>query len=158
MSRNPRNKRRLDVSDQMLELARNHLNDTDLPRVRFYLADARNFAGRRYDLIVTHFFLDCFNDYALRHLANSVAQVSTAEALWVNSEFAVPASGWLRARARLWVATLYRAFGWLTGLEISRLPDYKKTMNAAGFELQNERTSNAGLLNSELWKKVDSAT
>jgi spermidine synthase len=145
----------VDRSARMLDLARGRLAQAQRSRVRFNLADGRHFvAERNYDLVVTHFFLDCLTSAEVHRLAEKLAASTTTNAIWINSEFSAPASGWRRFRARLWISMLYMAFRLLTGLRVSEIPDYPCALEAAGFQLQSEHTSSAELLSSQLWKKT----
>jgi len=125
-------------------------------RVHIHTADARTWqpsAGAPpYDLVVTHFFLDCLTTAEAAAFASMVHTAAAGPALWVVSEFAIPRSLFGRLVARPIVASLYRAFGWLTGLAVRTLPDYAAGLRAAGFQLEKQRPWLGGLLVSELWR------
>ncbi|HLY40409.1 MAG TPA: class I SAM-dependent methyltransferase [Terracidiphilus sp.] len=142
----------MDVSKNMLaELARNA--GIFIGRVRIHLADARSseFPPLPYDLIVTHFFLDCLTTAEIGALAAQIRRQVRPESRWVVSEFAVPPGlvGWLIARPLITV--LYLAFWILTGLSVHRLPNYHKALAESDFILANEKTWLGGILVSELW-------
>jgi len=126
-------------------------------RVRTHGSDARQLhlaalsQNQPYDLIVTHFFLDCLTTGEVHSLASSLRNISTADALWVVSEFSIPPTRFGRLFARPLVACLYLAFGWLTGLDVRTLPDHRSALFAAGFTLKERRNWLGGLLVSELW-------
>jgi Methyltransferase domain len=106
-----------------------------------------------YDLIVTHFFLDCLTTREVRHLVDRLSGSVAPGALWLVSEFAVPQSWFGRVIARPFVAMLYRIFGILTGLKVRKLPDYSAALRDASFRLAQQRAWLGGLLVSELWSK-----
>jgi len=122
-------------------------------RVRTHVADMRVWQPEElpYDLIISHFSLDCLTTSEVESLADTLARAVSPGALWIVSEFAVPANwfGWLVARPT--VSTLYRAFGWFTGLQVRNLPDHSTALRQAGFTLQKRRYWLGGLLTSELW-------
>lgn len=124
-------------------------------RVRMVCGDVRELQpapSASYDLVVTHFFLDCLSSEEVRVLAERVRGAVTPRAKWVVSEFAVPEGlfgGWV---ARPVVGGLYWAFGWLTGLGQRRLPEYGAELRAAGFGLVERRKRLGGLLVSEVWQ------
>ncbi len=122
-------------------------------RVQPNLADARAFipSSRNYDLIVTHFFLDCLTSSEVASLAARLRAHVRPGAAWLVSEFAIPQSWFGRVVARPVVAILYRAFGILTGLKVRRLPDHRDALAQAGFTLRKDRRWLCGLLVSELW-------
>jgi hypothetical protein len=105
-------------------------------------------------LIVSHFVLDCLTTEEVQTLAVTLARAVSPDSLWIISEFAVPTNwfGWLVARPVVWA--LYRAFGWLTGLEVRSLPDHSIALRQAGFILQERKRWLGGLLISELWTSV----
>lgn len=105
-----------------------------------------------YDLVVTHFFLDCLTQPELDGLAARIASILTPKALWLVSDFRIP-SGPMRLPARAYVRTLYFAFRILTGLRTTRLPDHSTTLIKLGFTRIDSRQSLAGLLTTELWQR-----
>jgi SAM-dependent methyltransferase len=123
-------------------------------RVRPHLADARHLqlAACKFDLIATHFFLDCLTTADVESLAMRVRESLISDAAWVVSEFAIPDSWYGRFIARPIVTALYFAFGCLTGLTIRELPLHREALQGVGFILTNERKWLSGLLVSELWK------
>ncbi len=131
-------------------------------RVRTHLADARYWqpdatpAAQPYDLVVTHFFLDCLTTPEVQALAARFHPALSPDALWLVSEFAVPPGWYGHLVARPVVCGLYLAFGWLTGLTVRALPDHSSALDASGLILRKSRTWLAGLLVSELWSATPS--
>jgi SAM-dependent methyltransferase len=126
-------------------------------RVSVHLADARGWQPTEIsldpscDLIATHFFLDCLTQAEVESLATRLRSAVSPSAIWVVSEFAIPATWFGRLIARPLVATLYGSFGMLTGLTVRSLPDHASALRCAGFTLQERSTRLAGLLVAELW-------
>lgn len=143
----------VDVSREMLTLASERTPPSDY--VHFHLLEAVSdeLPGRGYDLVITHFFLDCFGAEDLRRLVAKIGIAAAPNARWIVSEFHQPASGWQRVRAKLWIGFLYLAFGLLTGLDTRRLPDYESVLTECGFRRESQELSSAGLLRSELWQR-----
>jgi ubiquinone/menaquinone biosynthesis C-methylase UbiE len=124
------------------------------PRLRVHLADARSFQppAPPYDLIVTHFFLDCLTTAEVQLLGETLRRSATPQTRWLVSEFAVP-PGWFGAvLARPLVRLLYVAFGRLTGLAVRELPNHQAALSQSGFTLLRQKTWLFGLLTSELWR------
>jgi SAM-dependent methyltransferase len=123
-------------------------------RVRIEVADIRTFEppAADYDLVVTHFFLDCLAPDEIESLAARLRSRLPPDAAWVVSEFNLPASRFGRYIAGLLIALLYRAFGILTGLAIRSLPDHRKALAQSGFILRHQRKWLAGLLVSQWWE------
>ena len=106
-----------------------------------------------YDLIVSHFFLDCFFPQQLEQLFAGVLPYALPGAQWVISEFAIPPNAFAAYLARGIVGLLYRAFGLLTGLPVRALPDYANPLLRRGLALTHDRRYLAGLLCSQIWTK-----
>jgi SAM-dependent methyltransferase len=127
----------------------------DRGRVRTIVADIREWkpeSGSEYDLVVSHFFLDCLTTEEVEALAGSVKLSLTERARWVVSDFAVPEGFAGRLAGRVLVGFLYRAFGLLTGLRVRQLPDHAAALERAGFVLEKRKELLLGLLFSEVWR------
>jgi ubiquinone/menaquinone biosynthesis C-methylase UbiE len=125
-------------------------------RLTTHHADARNWqpateAG--YDLIATHFFLDCLTTAEVANLAERLLRIATPDVQWIVSDFGIPDSPFGRLFAAPLVAVLYRAFRLLTGLKPQALPDHRFALTAAGWTLYAESLHLHGLLVSQLWTK-----
>lgn len=107
----------------------------------------------RYDLIVSHFFLDCLTSAEVGSLARRLATAAAPGALWVVSDFAVPRSRFGTLVAKPLVSGLYLAFRWLTGLQIRTLPSHGQALTTAGWSLRSERCWLNGVLTSQLWHR-----
>lgn len=125
-------------------------------RLRIEQADLRAWQpaadAPRYDLIVTHFFLDFLTTEEVAALAVKLRRAAAPGTLWIVSEFAIPPAGAGRMFARPIVAGLYGAFGWMTGLAVRSLPDYEAALRLAGFSLERNRPWLGGLLVSQRWR------
>lgn len=108
-------------------------------RLHTEVTDARLFepAKHNFDLVVTHFFLDCLRTDEVARLAARLRRNVADDAIWVVSEFAEPQGWYGRVVARPLIAALYWAFGQLTGLNIRRLPEYSAALSDAGWSQTN---------------------
>jgi SAM-dependent methyltransferase len=146
----------VDASDAMLRSLR-RLAGRNALRIRTRLADARLLnlpTTANFDLVVTHFFLDCLITAEVASLATRLRERMLPGAAWLVSEFAVPDTPFGRFIAAPLVSALYLAFRLLTGLRIRRLPDHPKALRAAGFVLSKQRKFLRGLLVSEIWEPI----
>jgi ubiquinone/menaquinone biosynthesis C-methylase UbiE len=135
----------VDRSAEMLELARARAG-TD--GVTYHHADALQIPlpAAQYDLVVTHFFLDCLDENDAAALVEKIAAAVQPDAHWLISEFREP-NVWARAI----VGMLYFFFRITTGLRTRRLIDHHALLSRSGFVLEKEETARFGLLASELW-------
>jgi ubiquinone/menaquinone biosynthesis C-methylase UbiE len=135
----------IDLSHRMLDLARIRVG-TDHVAYRHGDALTIPFPRAEYDLVVTHFFLDCLTENDASKLIARVAASLQPGARWLISEFREPGP-WARAT----VAMLYFFFRITTGLRVRRLIDHRPLLAASGFVILREETARFGLLASELW-------
>jgi SAM-dependent methyltransferase len=125
----------------------------DAGRVRLIVADARTTElSGTYELIITHFFLDCFTSGELELLVARVSRAACPGARWVVSEFQIP-QGRLQWLAVYAIQALYLGFRILTGLKTNRLPDYAAALKSAGYECVNQKKALGGLLVSQMWQQ-----
>jgi hypothetical protein len=104
-----------------------------------------------YDLVTTHFFLDCLAQADLETLIARIAPALAPNSLWLISDFRIP-PGPMHLPARLLVRALYLAFRILTGLRTTHLPDHAAPLTRAGLTRIAHHSSLAGLLTTELWQ------
>ena len=147
----------VDVSRRMLQLARKRLERESpevLPRVRFLQHDLTSWGppARHYDLVVTHFFLDCFEDTQLAAIVGKLAQAATEKASWLLADFCVPADGVARLQARAWLAVMYRFFRLTAGIGAPHLIDPTPYLRGEGFALTRQHSLRNGMLKSEMWR------
>ncbi len=122
-------------------------------RICLHRADALEWNPTgRYDLIVSHFFLDCFSTQQLEQLFDGVLPHALPGAQWVISEFAIPRNAFAAYLARRIIRLLYQVFGWTTGLPVRALPDYATGLFRRGLVLSHERRYLVGLLCSQVWR------
>ena len=144
---------RIDAVDASQAMLRQLADRANSGRVRTHNADVRIFEPpqARYDLIATHFFLDCLSTAEVRDLATRLCDHSEPETLWLVSEFALPQNSFRRIIARALISGLYLAFGLLTNLRTHELPDHRRALEESGWNLRDRRQYLGGLLVSELW-------
>jgi SAM-dependent methyltransferase len=144
----------VDTSATMLQLLRQRCEaatpDANT-RLRTHHADALTCPLEgSYDLVVTHFFLDCLTQPELNTLITRIAPALAPGALWLISDFRIPSDA-MRLPAKLIIRSLYFAFRILTGLRTTQLPDHTTPLIHAGLTRISHRRSLAGLLATELW-------
>jgi ubiquinone/menaquinone biosynthesis C-methylase UbiE len=140
----------IDSSRAMLKLAQTRCGGSALVhrKIVYRNDDVRtcDLPRSKFDLIATHFFLDCFSEADMRAVVLRVAAAAAPEATWIISEFRQQ-TWW----SRVVVRGLYFFFRLTTGLRVRTLADHRPMLQAAGFVLQQEETSLGALLAAELW-------
>lgn len=149
----------VDSSREMLTQARRNLLRHGLTEVNveFVHADVLNWTPQpgRYDLLITHFFLDCFRADQLKVLVPLLASAAALRASWLIADFQVAPSGWRRWRSRIILGMLYRFFRATTHLSADQLITTDPFLKVAGFQLHGRNESEWGLLKSEWWQSAE---
>lgn len=109
---------------------------------------------RSYDLVITHFFLDCFTTEELEEIVPHITAHLEPGGRWILSEFCVPSRGFRRYVARFLIRALYFSFGILTGLKTRQLPDYRRVLQENHYSRTDSRTGLGGMLVSEIWERA----
>jgi ubiquinone/menaquinone biosynthesis C-methylase UbiE len=146
----------VDFSDGMIALARRrvaNMGGTFLERVNFFACDVRDFKPTRngYDLIATHFFLDCFSEAEIARVVARLAGWGAPGAQWIVSDFREAETSLGRIWTRAVIRGLYAAFRWTTNLRVTRLPNYAAALAGRNLCLRKREVRFAGLLCSSLW-------
>lgn len=106
-----------------------------------------------FDAIVTPFFLDCFPPDELAEVVATLARGARAKAQWLVADFAVPARGLARVRARAVHALMYGFFRRVAHVRARRVTCPDSLLAAAGFSLAGRKFSEWGLLQADWWTR-----
>lgn len=150
----------VDASARMLKLAKARLQRSGLSAegIGFINQDVRAWTppANAIDLIVTHFFLDCFAGPDLQEVVARLANSARASARWILADFQVPDRIILKLRARAMLWLMYAFFRAVTRLPARELQSPDPFLEVAGFACEARWVSEWGLLRSDLWQKTDS--
>jgi ubiquinone/menaquinone biosynthesis C-methylase UbiE len=148
----------VDASAQMLRLARRRLlqKHTDTSEhVRFLHEDIDSWQppDHRYDLIVTHFFLDCFPRDEVERIVTKLSHAAAQNAAWLLADFAIPKTPFARWRAKAWLYAMYLFFRTTAGIRAKNLVDPTHFLEANGFVRAGQKLSSGGMVKSEYWRR-----
>lgn len=147
----------VDSSERMLVVARDRLIQAGLStaQVKFICADVLSWnpPETAADLLVTHFFLDCFRADQLELLIAKLARAAQPAATWLLADFQTPPAGLARLRARLILKAMYVCFQTFTGLPANQLTPPEAYLRRQGFNLISRQENEWGLLQSDLWQR-----
>lgn len=142
----------IDSSAAMLEIARRKIPSGNIEFIHTDIL-AWDATGATYDLIVTHFFLDCFPSDELATVVSRLAHAATPDANWLLADFEVPDGHAASLRSRIILSLLYTFFRIVTGLRANSLSPPEADLERAGFTLHRRVTRDWGLLKSEWWRR-----
>ncbi len=148
----------IDESTKMLRRARYAWKSVggDPARVEWICADFLDWkpTGTVFDLIVTHFFLDCFPPEKMRQIIKKITLLESPDARWLLAEFCLPSGGIERWRAQLRLGTAYRLFRWLADVEAQELTPPGPLLRESGHQLLERTHFDRGMIQSDLWQRV----
>lgn len=151
----------VESSGRMIELARGRVPESDRARVEFHLLNAAAdplppgpFEHAPFDVVVTHFFLDILTPCEAEAAVSKAGAALSPGGTWLLSEFQAPRAPIARLHARAWLLAMYSFFTIATGLEASRLPDYRKMLERSGLQETEHRERRWGLIRSQVWRKT----
>ena len=148
----------LDESPAMLRVAQNRLEAAgiDTARITFRQADmtTEQLPEGRYDLIVTLFFFDNFDAATVQQIVPALEHASSPSAQWILSDFQIPASGWRRLRARIWLTILYAFFRCVAKIPARTVPPAEAILATTSFKQVARKTYSAEMLYSTLYERV----
>jgi ubiquinone/menaquinone biosynthesis C-methylase UbiE len=148
----------LDASAGMIARAQAQLKRVcpgDVPNIRFIHEDILTWTPTdSYDLLVTHFVLDCFPVESVTLIIGKLAQAARPNATWLLADFAIPPAGWRRVHAQIWLRAMYTFFGTTTAITTRRLVDPTQSLQQNGFVRNSGAFWRAGMLKSEIWRRV----
>ncbi len=144
----------VDSSKEMLKQAQRRIgNYSKNIHVTWLHADALSWKPHPhgYDLLVTHFFLDCFTEEQLQRLIPTLSSALKPGGKWMLADFCVPSAGLrrLRAKALLWV--MYRFFRVATRLPARCLAVPDPFLLENSLRLEHRLSFDWGLLHTDLW-------
>ena len=152
----------VDASDVMLDLSRKRALKAglNLQQIQFVLADALLWTppSGHFDLVVTHFFLDCFTPKQLQVLIPAIASSCRKSATWLLGDFHQKKEGWRGLPSRLLLRGLYAFFRAVTDLPADRLTPPDALLSMQGFTLERRQNLAFGLLHSDVWVRSATST
>jgi hypothetical protein len=127
--------------------------------VRFHQKDIRAWTPpRAYDLVVTHFVLDCFPVDELEQIVEKIAYAATPGGVWLVSDFVLPAKGWPRLGALFLLPVMYAFFRVVAGIRAMALVDPAPYLAKNGFVRHSRCSFYAGMVTADLWRLPAQAT
>jgi SAM-dependent methyltransferase len=147
----------VDASASMLRITRGRverLYPESLNHVRFLQRDILQWlpAGD-YDLLVTHFVLDCFRRSELQLIISKLAAAACPGAVWLLADFALPSQSVARLHAQAWLRTMYAFFRLAAGISAHRLADPTSFLVGHNLAPIQSICWRWGMIKSQLWQE-----
>ncbi len=146
----------LDASSIMLGKTKQtlQLHNISLHDITFLHRDALLWQPQAatYDLIVTHFFLDCFTRDELELLIPILSKAAAKKADWLIADFQIPCARVMKKISQFLVKILYLFFREVADISATELVSSDHLLKKNGFQLLQRKESSKGLLKSDWWR------
>ena len=114
----------IDLSPKMITLARNKVSVSypeSLSKMHFICGDETTIPKKSYDLIITHYFLDCFTETDFVKVAESLYDHLQATGTWSMVDFSNPQNNHIKGSI---IGFLYGFFRLTCQLNVKNIPDF----------------------------------
>jgi ubiquinone/menaquinone biosynthesis C-methylase UbiE len=140
----------VDGSEVMLGIAKAALADAE--KVDFVHSMIEDWeTGKRFDLIVTNFMLDCVGGDRMSQVIAHIASFAKPGANWLVADFNEASGGPAKWRSRFIISLLYLFFRKVAGIESRSLHPWDEFIIREGFVLHRGKSFSWKLLKSEWW-------
>jgi ubiquinone/menaquinone biosynthesis C-methylase UbiE len=146
----------IDSSEKMLALSKNKMASfpQEMELVDFRLGTHTCIQpGERFDLIITHFFLDLFTDAQLNKLMQLLSTVLNKNCLWLCADFHLPDRGSGRWWKKVLIHLTYAFFRLCCNIKASRLPEIYRYFKANDMHSIYESFFYSQLIVTQVYKK-----
>jgi tRNA (cmo5U34)-methyltransferase len=143
----------IDISQGMITQAKKKVVAAGLfDKVNFICGSEQDIPEKKYDLICTNYFLDCFSDADLLQLMPLLQERVADHGHWLFTDFHLQKrSSFSR---KFFVGFLYVFFKVTCHLTVKKLPDFELHFEKLDLEKEQESYFSAKLLRSVLFKKM----
>jgi tRNA (cmo5U34)-methyltransferase len=127
-----------------------------LNRVEFRLGTEESVTAQDggFDLLVTNFFLDLFQDTNCSNMIEQLASKLSSSGRWLFVDFHTPEGGWQRTASDALYTVMYGFFSLTSQIESRRPPEYQATFDRLGIQTELEETFYATMIRAKLMRKL----
>jgi tRNA (cmo5U34)-methyltransferase len=136
--------RYVEASVRMLALAKK--NSKPGCQIEFVLGTEESIGGEQFDVIITFFFLDLFEEEQLQKTILTIKSHMPSKGVWLVADF-LKTSWWHKAA----LFFMYTFFRMTTGLRTKRLSDWNKSLNTNGLVEKDTRYFYGGFIKSAVF-------
>ncbi len=137
----------VEASEKMSLLAKKRAFSAE---IEFKTTDILNFSpGHRFDVVITPFFLDCFDDQYIARIFSHINHMLKNGGLWLHSDF-YPQN----KQQQYLVRFMYFCFRISTGLKVSKVPNFDKLFSTEKFNQEKKVAFKDSMIHSYIYKKI----
>lgn len=144
----------VDSSAKMINLSQIKVKPSHL-NVEFYCSKIENFKPSKSfnpDLIIAHFFLDCFTHDEALLILDRISQWASVDAKFIISDFSITKNmSFHRVYQKTLTSIMISFFCLFCGISARILPNIPKIMTSSGWNCLSQKRSKHGFINSWIW-------
>lgn len=142
----------VDISERMIELTKKKVNST---QVNFITGSIQDIPKVNFEVIITPFVLDCFNNTSLTtEVIPELKSHMTSDGKWIFSDFSYSQASTQRFVSESIIHSLYFVFNLLCGLGIKKLPDFNACFASHDLSILSKKDFASGLLTTCVYEQI----
>jgi tRNA (cmo5U34)-methyltransferase len=150
MERNPRCKIwYVEASEVMILKAQKHARDQS--RISFIHSDEMPNVDFQFDVVVTFFFLDMFEERSLKHRCELILKALRHGGRWLVADFV--SKNWWQESILVFMYLFFRGIG---ALSVRKLPDWEMILTTSNLRRVTQRFGWSGFIRSAIFEKLGS--
>ncbi|HEV7231847.1 MAG TPA: class I SAM-dependent methyltransferase [Bacteroidia bacterium] len=146
----------IDISEKMISLAQERIMNKASEfqnSIHFICGTVSDIPpGIRFDLIITPYVLDCFEEQDLPEVMKSLSKTLNEKGIWLFSDFDIPESGLWKVFATAIIFILYVFFSLCCGLKQKRLAGFRTLFQTLPLDMVAEKKFCRGLLIARMYR------
>jgi ubiquinone/menaquinone biosynthesis C-methylase UbiE len=140
----------VEASARMISIAREKIDPSLMTRVHFLHGTHQTLsAGRKFDVIITNFFLDMYPSERLAEICNGLYPKLKEEGVWFVADFIQTGKFW--HQLLLWL--MYRFFSLTDSIEAVKLPAWERLLSNTGLSEIKSVLFYKGFIKSAVFQK-----
>lgn len=139
----------LDISAGMIRKAKQRVLPSPEIKTFFICGSADSLDEKEFDVVITPFFLDLFDQKGAEEMVEEIMRMMTPEGIWLYTDFSVGKNSPHWQKLLLWL--MYRFFRWVCAIPAKDSPDIVRLRNANHLVVRNKADFYRGMITSEVW-------
>lgn len=141
----------IEASSTMIKLAKRNTSEGNRQQVLFIHGTEDSIPSEiKFDIIITHFFLDLFSQHSLDALIEKVNSSLAPGALWLACDFINYGKWWQKSTLQ----AMYLFFRFCCGIESSKLPPWEFQLRQSGLHLIRSKFFVSNFVKTTMFKKM----
>lgn len=141
----------VEASDAMIEIARSRkIDGLYIDFIRQRIEELRG--QKNYDVIITQFFLDCFEGVDLKRVFSMLNNRLKDNGIWIIADFQLT-KDWKKIWQKPLLSIMYLFFSIAVGLQARKLEDFPVLFTQLGYRLRKSRSYYARFIFSSTYQK-----